>query len=70
MTCRDAHQVWTGGWDGGNGSYVTKNGKNDWPVQERERERTKSELARPKCKDPQVRRSKLNQLVEVTVYGE
>ena len=44
----------------GGGSYVTENGKRAWPVQEREREGTKRELARPKCKDPQVWRSKLN----------
>jgi hypothetical protein len=65
MTCRDAH----GRWDRGNGSYVKKNGKRKWPVQERERERTKDELARPKCKGPQVWRLKLNRSQGDCLWG-
>ena len=60
MTCEDAHRVTAGRWERGEGSYVKENGKGAWPVQERERERTKRELARPKCKEPQEWMPKLD----------
>jgi hypothetical protein len=39
---------------GGDGSYGAKNGRRMWPVQEREGERTKKKLARPKGREPRV----------------